>query len=346
VKTVPVTQAAGQVLGHDITQILPGRYKDARFRKGHVVVPEDIPVLLSMGKENLYVLEELPGMVHENDAAETLKTLCMNRYMHASEVKEGKIELFSDVAGFFRFNRETLKALNSHPDITVACRNGGVPVRPGDKLAGMRVIPLMVRQEVLDRAEALTGGVPLLEVVPFRKKTCALVITGSEILQGQIEDAFSPVLASRLGEYGVRVTSAVKSGDDRSEIARLIRKAAAGGADMIFCTGGMSVDPDDRTPGGIRDSGAEIVGYGVPVFPGAMCLVSYLEGIPVLGLPGSVMHYQRTILDLLLPLLLAEIPVTRDFLASLGDGGLCLHCEPCTFPVCGFGKGAGWSCPS
>ena len=201
-KLLPVQKAVGHVLCHDMTQIIPGKYKDARFRKGHVVREEDIPVLLSMGKEHLYVWEVVPGMLHENDAAERLCALCRNEGMDQSAVKEGKIELTASAGGLFLVDRARLNAINALEDVMIATRHGGTAVRKGDKLAGTRVIPLVIPEETLRRAEAAAGERPLLELRPWKLKTAAVVTTGSEVSKGLIPDSFTPVVERKLAEIG------------------------------------------------------------------------------------------------------------------------------------------------
>ena len=338
-KLIRTQDAVGHVLCHDMTQIIPGQYKDARFRKGHVVREEDIPVLLSMGKENLYVWEMVPGMVHENDAAERLCALCGNRHMIRSQVKEGKLELSAAMDGLFRVDTARLNQINLLEDIMVATRHGNRAVRKGDKLCGTRVIPLIVEEEKLRRAEEIAGERPLLELLPWKLKTAAVVTTGSEVAQGLIEDAFTPVVEKKLAEFGIRMIGHRLPGDDMEAVTEAILDVRKSGADLILCTGGMSVDPDDNTPGAVKRSGADIVTYGAPVLPGAMFLLGYYEdGTPVMGLPGCVMYAKTTIFDLILPRVAAGVPVTREEIAAMGEGGLCLGCEACTFPNCGFGK--------
>ena len=338
-KVIPTVEAVGHVLCHDMTQIIPGTYKDARFRKGHVVREEDIPVLLSMGKEHLYVWEMTPGMLHENEAAERLYALCANDHMERSEVKEGKIELRAACDGLFRVNSEKLIAVNSLDDIMIATRHGNTAVRRGDKLAGMRVIPLIIEEEKLRSAEAAAGDAPLLELLPYVKKTAAIVATGSEVKKGLIKDTFTPVVKSKLAAYGIETVSVSYSGDGVENVAAAIAEARNTGADIVLCTGGMSVDPDDNTPGGIKLSGARIVTYGAPVLPGAMFLLGYYEdGTVVCGLPGCVMYAGATVFDLVLPRIAAGVEVTKKDLVVLGEGGLCLGCKPCHWPNCPFGK--------
>ena len=337
-KLIPTQDAVGHMLCHDMTQIIPGQYKGARFRKGHVVQPEDIPVLLSMGKEHLFVWELTPGMVHENDAAERLCVLCRNDHMERTEAKEGKIELTAAIDGLFQVDRRRLNAVNALEDIMIATRHGNTAVRKGGKLAGTRVIPLVIAEEKLRRAEEAAGSTPLLTLTPWKLKTAAVIATGNEVAKGLITDAFTPVVEAKLTAFGIRTVRSSTPGDDMDKITQEILAARNAGVDLILCTGGMSVDPDDRTPGAVRASGARVVSYGAPVLPGAMFLVSYLEGVPVLGLPGCVMYAQSTIFDLLLPRIAAGVPISREDITKMGEGGLCLGCDICTYPDCGFGK--------
>lgn len=337
-KLIKTTEAAGRVLCHDLTQIIPGEYKGARFRKGHVVTEEDIPVLLSMGKENLYILEMDENMLHENDAADILREICQGDNISHGEVKEGKIELFADTDGVFMLDSERLKSINTIEDIMIATRKGGTSVRKGDKLAGTRVIPLVIDRTKLDLAKQLSGGIPLMKVLPYIMKKASIVTTGSEVFHGRIEDKFTPVLTEKLNAYGIEVIRHITTDDAIDNITEAITKAREG-ADIVLCTGGMSVDPDDNTPGAIKKSGAEIITYGAPVLPGAMILLGYYEdGVPVLGLPGCVMYAKATVFDLIMPRIAAGIRLRRADFISYGEGGLCLGCGKCTYPHCPFGK--------
>ncbi len=337
-KLIPTREAVGHVLCHDMTQIIPGVTKDARFRKGHVVTEADIPVLLSMGKENLYVWEKVPGMLHEDEAAARLCRLCQGEHMHPTPVKEGKIELIADIDGLFQVDVARLNALNDCEELMIATRHSGA-VKKGDKLCGTRIIPLVIQEEKLRAAEDLAGNTPILSLTPWKLQTCGLVTTGGEVQSGRIQDAFTPVIVKKLAHYGIRVTHHALPGDDRAAITAACQEFRAAGVDMILCTGGMSVDPDDRTPGAIRDTGAEIITYGAPVLPGAMFLLGYFpEGTPILGLPGCVMYAKATVFDLVLPRIAAGVPVTRREIKAMGHGGLCLGCGECRYPICPFGK--------
>lgn len=339
-KLVKTIDAVGHVICHDMTQIIPGVTKDARFRKGHIVKPEDIPVLLSIGKEHLYVWEKEEGMLHEDEAADRLRILCQNTGMHATAVKEGKVELVADMDGLFQVDVERLFAVNSIEDIMIATRHTNTAVSAGDKLAGTRIIPLVIPEEKLIAAEKAAGSKPLLSLKPWILKTAGVITTGSEVDKGLVEDRFTPVVEKKLKAYGIHMISHVFSGDDKERISKEILQMKKENLDLIICTGGMSVDPDDRTPGAIRDSGAQIVTYGAPTLPGAMLCLGYFEDDkPVIGLPGCVMYAKATVFDLILPRIAAGVKINRKDIISMGHGGLCLGCRECHYPHCPFGKG-------
>ncbi|MDO4273339.1 MAG: molybdopterin-binding protein [Eubacteriales bacterium] len=341
-REIRTEDAAGHILCHDITQIIKDEKKGVLFKKGHVVREEDIPALLSVGKEHLYVWEKKEGILHENEGAEILYRICAGPSMHGTEIKEGKIELVADEDGVLKIRREALVKVNSLGEMMIASRHGDFPVKKGDKLAGTRIIPLVIEQEKMDRAVEAAGSEPLFRILPYHHKKVGIVTTGSEVQKGLIQDTFTPVLKDKLGEYPSQVVGQTTPGDVKEQITEDILAFIREGADMVICSGGMSVDPDDRTPGAIKDTGARIVTYGAPVLPGAMLLLAYYEyegrSIPILGLPGCVMYAKRTVFDLILPRIMADDEIKADEIAAFGEGGLCLNCEVCTFPNCGFGK--------
>lgn len=338
-KLIRTQDAVGQVLCHDITQIIRGVTKDAVFRKGHVVTKEDIPVLLSVGKEHLYVWEKQEGMLHENEAAQVLREICQGANMHPTEAKEGKIELIADCDGLLKVDSARMKKVNSLGEMMIASRHGNFPVKKGEKIAGTRVIPLVIEKEKMDRAKEIAGETPIFEVLPFQHKKVGIVTTGSEVYHHRIQDTFTPVIREKLSEYDTEILGHEICNDDHEMITGAVKKLLKKGCDMVVCTGGMSVDPDDRTPLAIKNTGADIVSYGAPVLPGAMFLLAYYNGkIPVMGLPGCVMYAKRTIFDLVLPRLMCGEKLKAEDLSCLGEGGLCLSCPVCTFPNCGFGK--------
>lgn len=346
-KRIRTVDAEGSVLCHDITRIIKGVTKDAVFRKGHVVTKEDIPVLLSVGKDELYVWEKEEGMLHENEAAEILCALCLGEHMERSQPKEGKIELRAACDGLLKVNNRGMKAVNGFGQMMIASRHGNFPVKKGDKLAGTRIIPLVIEEErmreVQKQAQEAAGGEPILQLKPFVHKKVGIITTGNEVYYGRIQDTFTPVIEEKLAEFDTEIIGHVTWNDDDKRVTASILELIEKGAELVVCTGGMSVDPDDKTPLAIRNTGARIVSYGAPVLPGAMFLLAYYEKegrrAALMGLPGCVMYAKRTIFDLVLPRVMAEDEVTAEELAALGQGGLCLDCPVCTYPNCGFGKG-------
>ena len=326
-KLIKTTEAVGHVLCHDLTQIIKGVSKDAKFRKGHIVTEEDIPVLLSMGKDHLYVWEKTEGMLHEDEAAQILYDMCKNDHMTPSEVKEGKIELIAAVDGVLKIDVDRLKAVNSLGEMMIATRLTNTPVKKGDKIAGTRIIPLVIEKEKMEKAVEVAGKEPLMDIIPYKAKKVGIVTTGNEVFYGRIKDTFGPVIREKLSAFDVDVIGQTICNDDSEKIRAAIMEFIDQGADLICCTGGMSVDPDDTTPGAIKSTGADVVSYGAPVLPGAMFLLAYYgdKKIPIVGLPGCVMYAKRTIFDVILPRLMADEVITNDDLAELGHGGLILQ---------------------
>ena len=284
-KLIKTEDAIGQVLCHDITQIIPGVTKDAVFRKGHIITEEDIPVLLSVGKEHIYIWEKDEHMLHENEAAQILYAMCRNEHMHPSEVKEGKIEVIADCDGLLKIDREKLKKVNGLGEMMIATRHGNTCVKEGDKLAGTRIIPLVIEKEKMERAKAVCQDGPILTLKPLHGKKVAILTTGSEVYHGRIEDKFTPVLVEKLKEYNCEMIFHEVYDDDHEAITKGCLQAIEQGAELVLCTGGMSVDPDDKTPLAIKNTGARMVSYGAPVLPGAKSGI--LAGV-VLGIGRAI----------------------------------------------------------
>jgi hypothetical protein len=338
-KKLKVEDAVGQVLCHDMTRIVKGEMKGPQFRKGHIIREEDIPMLLSMGKEQIYVWEKLPGMLHEDEAAEALAAICRGENISQKGPSEGKIELFAEIEGLFQFDTEKVTAINDISDLIISTRHPLTAVRKGDKLAAMKAVPLVIAQENLKQAREAAGDAPLMSVRPYWLRTAGVITTGSEVAKGLIADTFTPVLIEKLAAYGIAVKQHIIVDDGTENVAGAIADVRAEGNDLILCTGGMSVDPDDNTPGAIKQSGAEIVTYGAPIIPGAMFLLGYYpDGVPIMGVPGCVMYVAATVFDLVLPRIAAGLKMNRRDFTRMGIGGLCLGCPECRYPICPFGK--------
>jgi molybdenum cofactor synthesis domain-containing protein len=340
-KIVPVQDAVGMVLCHDVTQIIPGRFKGPAFRKGHILQEDDVPHLLSMGKEHVYAWELEQGRLHEDEAALRLSRAAIGPGLAFSAPKEGKVDLLADLDGLFKVDVEALYAINEVDQIVFSTLHSNQRVSPGKLVAGTRVIPLTIDEESIERVEAICRDYyPVLQVLPFRPLKAGIVVTGSEVYRGLIQDRFSPVVRCKLEDFGCEVLGQTYVSDQVELIVQAIRSFLAEGAELITVTGGMSVDPDDVTPAGIRAAGGRVVNYGAPVLPGAMFMLAYIGETAVMGLPGCVMYHGTSIFDLLLPRVLAGEAIERRDFVKLAHGGLCVHCPECKFPDCGFGKGA------
>lgn len=333
-------QAVGKVLCHDMTQIVKGAYKGPRFKKGHIIQDEDIPVLLSMGKHHIHLMDLDPGELHEEDAGLRLAEAVAGPGTVIKGPSEGKYELIAAGMGLLRVNAKTLLKINRIPQIAIATLHDLTPVRKGEKLAGAKVIPLVIEEKYVTRAEALAKHVfPLIEIKPYRKIKVGGVITGREVCEGLIDDGFGPVLQKKTEAFGLEPPEIAYVTDDRERISKAIQDQLENGCELILVTGGMSVDPDDVTPASIRMTGAKIIRYGCPVMPGAMFLMAYKGDVPIIGVPGCAMYADTTILDLILPRVLAGEKINSADISRFGHGGLCRNCADCVYPNCALGKG-------
>jgi molybdopterin biosynthesis enzyme len=338
--TIPLDQAVGKVLAHDITEIRPGQFKGAAFRKGYVVKEEDLPHLRRLGKEHLFVLHIGPGEVHEDDAALRLaEALSGPGVTYQGPPSEGKIALRASHRGLLKVNVEALVDLGLIPEISCASRHNNTVVGGGEIIAAARAVPLIIEEETLDRAVEIAGSVSgIFSVKPFLNPPTGIIITGNEVFQGLIEDKFAPILRKKLQAFDCEVRKILFAPDDKTKIVKGIKDTLQAGAKLVMVSGGMSVDPDDMSRLAIAEAGAEDILYGTPVQPGSMFLYSRIGSVPILGLPACILFHKATILDLVLPRVLAGEHFTRQDFAAMAHGGLCFGCIECRYPVCPFGK--------
>lgn len=336
-KKVKVQDAIGMTLCHDITAMVDG-FKGAAFKRGHVITQEDIPKLLDIGKQHVFIWEENAGEIHEEDAARRLSQMTTVNGAHYGSISEGKVQLFADQDGMFRVDKALLAAVNRIGDITITTLPDHYPVKAGDRLASMRIVPLVTEERQIAEAEALCAGKQLYDLRPFKPLKVGIIITGSEIYHGRIKDKFERVARAKLAHYPAEILGVHVCDDELDMIVGAGRALLAEGTELLIFSGGMSVDPDDLTPSAIREMGAEIVSYGVPSQPGNMTLVAYLDQAALLGVPGAAISRPTTIFDVLLPQIFCGDPLTKDDLIRLGEGGLCQMCDNCHFPNCTFGR--------
>ena len=321
-KKINVKDSVGITLCHDITEIIPGGFKGPRFLKGHIIREEDVEVLLSLGKENIYIWEDDENFVHENDAAEFIKEKVMGTGMYASEVREGKINFAAEYDGLYKVNTELLNKINSIGEIIIASKFNNVPVKKGEIIAATRIIPLRIEKKQLKELEEIMKNNELMEIKKINSALrVGIITTGNEIFYGRIKDKAREALGEKLGKYGITNITQVFMPDEKEKITAKI-KELAGDTDIILCTGGMSIDPDDVTPDAIEESGCEMVTYGTPVLPGAMFLLGYMDRKVIMGLPGGVVFSKKSVFDLLLPRILAGDIITKKDIIEMGHGGL------------------------
>lgn len=335
-----VQEAIGEVLCHDMTGIDDSGKKGVRFKRGHVIAESDIPGLLNIGKEHVYVWEPEADEVHEDDAAIALaEAICGENLDYDKKPSEGKIQVTATCHGLFVVNKDALKKINRVEDYTVACRPNYTVVTSGDRLCGLRIVPLVTKRLNVEEAVGIArDNAPVFSVRPFLPLRCGVIITGSEVFYGRIQDKFEPVMRDKLQSYGGTVLGVVKCPDDLEKIQQAIAHFRAEGADLIMLTGGMSVDPDDLTPTAIRQSGADVITQGVPIQPGNMLMMATLGKAMLIGVPGASMHSKTTSLDIFLPRIFAGIPITKDEIADYGEGGFCMFCKECHYPMCYLGN--------
>ena len=334
---IPVEQAVGMTLCHDITKMVDG-FKGAAFRRGHVIREEDIEELLNIGKKTVFVWEENAGEIHEEDCALRMAAMAPVQGAHYTAPSEVKVLLMADTRGMLRVDTELLREINSIGDITISTLPDHYPVESGARLASMRIVPLVTKEEQIIAAERLCAQRKLLDLRPYAHKKIGVIITGSEVYSGRIKDKFEPVVRRKMESYPAEILGVTICDDDLDMIINSAKAYLAKGADFLIFTGGMSVDPDDLTPTAIRRLGAQVVSHGVPSQPGNMTLVAYLSDVAILGVPGAAISLPTTIFDVLLPQIFTGDKLTKDDLIRLGDGGLCQMCRACHFPNCTFGR--------
>jgi hypothetical protein len=338
-RKVKVAEAIGLVLSHDITKVIPGKFKGPAFQRGHVIQREDIPELLSIGKEHIYVMELDEREVHEEEAALRIAQAIGGDEVEFSTPREGRVNLKARQYGILKINSSSLKAINSLGDVVVATLHDNTICKPGIIVAGTKITPLYTTDAKLTEVESICQkNGKVIQIIPIYDKKVGIVITGNEIYKGITRDKFGEVIRSKCEAYGSTINHQVIVPDDAEIISQAIKETRTKGSEVIVVCGGLSVDPDDVTVEGVIKSGANIVSYGAPVMPGAMFLYALLDDIPILGTPGAVIYNTATIFDLILPRVLCGEKIKREDIIELGHGGLCLNCEKCSFPVCPFGK--------
>lgn len=337
---IPLEEAVGKVLAHDVTEIRPGQFKGPAFRKGYIIRKEDLDHLRRLGKEHVYVLQLGRDEVHEDEAAIRLaRALAGAGVIFDEKPSEGKIALKSEYKGLLKVDVQSLVEFNLVSDVTCSSRHNNSLVDKDEIIAATRAIPLVIDKIRLDEAIKIGKKAKgIFSIKRLANPETGLIITGNEVFYGRIEDKFAPLLRKKLRFYGCVLKETIFKPDNIDEIVKGIRLFHQKKMGLILVAGGMSVDPDDVSRNAIIEAGAREIVYGTPVLPGAMFLYGLLGDIPILGLPACILYYNATVVDLILPRVLAGERITRLELAAMAHGGLCLNCHECRYPLCPFGK--------
>ncbi len=338
-RKVKAEEAIGMALGHDVTRIVPGQFKGAVLKKGHLIQEGDIPLLLDTGNDYIYVLELQKGELHEDEAGMRLARAVAGPSIALAPPEEGKVSLRAQGKGLLRIDIPLLERINSLEDIIISTLHDHTPCQEGMTVAAVRIIPLTIAEEKIKAVEDTCKGNTMINILSYTLQKIGVVVTGNEVYHGRIKDSFDEMLGGKVSEYGATVVKKLIAPDEAEEIASALLQAKDMGAELLITTGGLSIDPGDVTRKGIQKAGAEVISYGAPVLPGAMFLYALLDGIPVLGLPACVFYAKTTIFDLIFPRVLAGETITREAIIKMGHGGLCRECKVCRFPICPFGKG-------
>ncbi len=339
IQKVKVEEAVGLTLAHDVTRVLPGISKGPAFKHGHVIKQEDIPELLKIGKEHVYILALDKDEVHEDDAATRIARSVIGSGLEYSTPNEGRVNLKASHNGLVKINVSAVEQINLLGDMIIATIHNDTVCQAGAMVAGMRIIAVTIQESRLALMEQLARkNSPVIDLKPFIMKKVGVIVTGSEVAKGRIEDKFTRVLQNKVETIGCSINNKAIVTDDAGEIAARIKEFQGNGSEIILCSSGMSVDPDDVTPEGIRLSGAEVRFYGLPVLPGAMFLYAKLAQTHILGVPACVLHSPATAFDKLFPIVATGEELTFENTRKLGHGGLCMNCPQCHYPACPFCK--------
>jgi molybdopterin biosynthesis enzyme MoaB len=338
-KSVKVEDAVGMVLAHDLTKIVPGVFKGAAFRKGHIIRQEDIEELKDAGKYNVFVVTLDDGKVHESEAAQRIAVAASAEELILTEVLEGKVNIKAAARGLLKINKQAQYEVNRLGKMALVSLHDNTLVEKSQIVAASKIIPLTIEREEIEKAEQICRqNSPIIDVKPLFPLKTGIIITGSEVYYGRIKDKFGDMLKAKICLYGGEVLDIQFAPDETEFIHKLILEEIEKGAQVVLVSGGMAVDADDVTPKAIENASTEVITYGIPLLPGAMCMIAYHNQVPIIGIPACAMYNKTTVLDIIYPRVLAKEHLTRDDIISLGHGGLCLNCAECRYPVCPFGK--------
>jgi len=325
IRTVRVEDAIGLKLLHDYTCIQHG-FKGAIKRRGEIVTFSDVDILKNCGHYYVYVYDETwsrPGFLHEVEAVEKFAHIVAGENIRIELGEEGKALLIAEKSGLLLVNGTVLKEINSTGVFVLVTRKTGSYIRRGDLIGIVDLIPLDVSVEFFEVFERkLVEYRPIIRVIEHKHPKIGVVVTGTEIVEGMRRDLAGPIVLKKISEYECIPGRIEYARDDLEEISGKIL-ALLLEHDAVIVTGGMSVDPTDKTPSAIASIADEVVIYGIPIKPTTMSMVAYKGGKAIVGVSSGIIHYpEENILDVVLPWIASGVKIPREFLISLGEGGL------------------------
>jgi hypothetical protein len=335
-KKVALKDAVGCRLGHDLTEINPEKMIKRRlFKRGHLILESDLNRLQDLGKNSIYVWQDDFNKVHEDEAAIVVAPLVAGEnILFDPESCEGKISFYAACDGVFKVDVDRLYRINSLEIPSLPTLHTNFPVTRDKQVAAFRIIPLTCERTLIEKIRTILDT-PLLWVKPFHYRKAGVIVTGNEVFEGRIKDGFVSRFKQKLRNYHAEVIDSVILPDDRERISAAVKRFAAT-CDIIFVTGGTSVDPDDQTVAALADAGVVYQTKGNPIQPGNNFTVGYLAEVCVCAVPAATLYYRATALDVFLPRLLTGERIPKETFFKAGHGGLCHFCKQCHFPVCPF----------
>jgi len=335
-RSVALENAVGLQFGHDITEVnVAKKIKGRAFKKGQMIVKDDLERLRDLGKNIIYVLEGNEEEVHEDEAALMVAPLIAgNHVTYDSEPKEGKISFYADCKGLFKVDVERLYRINSLEIPSLPTLHSNFSVGPNQQIAAFRIIPLFCQNSIIEEIKAKLET-PLIEVKPYLYNKAGIIVTGNEVFKGRVRDAFIPRISQILKPFDVDVIRQEVLPDEKNRISACI-KDFSNECDIVFVTGGTSVDPDDQTVAALADAGVRFNQQGNPIQPGNNFTIGYKGNTAICAVPAAAIHFRATALDVFLPRLLVGERISKEDVYRAGHGGLCHFCEKCHYPVCPF----------
>jgi formylmethanofuran dehydrogenase subunit E len=308
---LPAAQAVGRRALHDMTRVVPGESKDPAFLAGQLLTAGDVCRLHTMGRERVFVLEDVaPDLewIHENEAAVAFaRAMAGDGVSFEEPPREGKINFRAEKEGLLLLDRPMLRAFNLVEGVMCASRQGFLPVEGGKRFAACRAIPLYLARNAFDRAMAILEDGPLFRIAPIEPLPTGILVTGTEVFKGLIQDRFIPIVKSKVEKFGCSVSG--------TAVVPTTWRPSPGPPPTWWPTGQAPGDhgralrgPGRRDPARPKLAGLTDALYGAPILPGH-------DPGGAMARPGSLAFGLRPVLSdhgpgLLLPRLLAGVDMT------------------------------------